>query len=434
MELRGILGTREVDAGGHDVEDVAGLVVNRAGVRDLAGPVGDEGGADAALVGVVLVEGQRGVAGVGPGAPVAEHAAGAAHFRQILTGVEDVRLAGRAAVDAVAGGMIAVVGGVEVEAVWVPLGAGAVVAEEHDESVVEFAIFPKRGDQAADILVEGLDSGGVDGHALGEIGLTGGFEGVPGWVVAVVGHGAVAAGDVENVDLFTGREGGFFVDETELLHAFETFLTDDVPALSVGFDVGRGEFWRGLDREVGGLEGDVEEPGGFFGFGAGDVEEVERVVGDGVGGEVGAGLIVALGVAGGESDHHRRVPGIDGVTVCEAVELVEASGDGAGVVDVPLSASVGAVTGGVEDLGQSDATVGEMASVTRQLTIAHEPADAGLMRVEAGEQAGSRRTAARAVVEGRKAEPVARRGRRGSACGSRFRSSRGRSSPGRLQE
>ena len=68
--------------------------------------------------------------------------------------------------------------------------------------------------------------------------------------------------------------------------------------------------------------------------------------------------------------------------------------------DVPLAGHVGLVAGGLEDLGEGDAAAVEVAGVARgmDLRIDHV-ADAGLVRVEAGEQRRAAGAAAGGVVE-----------------------------------
>src|SRR5262249_45922967 len=67
--------------------------------------------------------------------------------------------------------------------------------------------------------------------------------------------------------------------------------------------------------------------------------------------------------------------------------------------DVPLAEGVGPVPGRLEGLRERDAPVVEVPSVgVEALVLRHVP-DAGLVRVEAGEQAGAGRAAAGRVVE-----------------------------------
>ena len=88
------------------------------------------------------------------------------------------------------------------------------------------------------------------------------------------------------------------------------------------------------------------------------------------------------------------------------LQLVRALAGG----DVPFAGDVGAVAGGPEHLGERDAAAVEIAAVGVGAVVLHHMADAGLMRIEAGEQRGARGAAARHVVELR--EPHATRGER----------------------
>ena len=96
---------------------------------------------------------------------------------------------------------------------------------------------------------------------------------------------------------------------------------------------------------------------------------------------------------------------------------------------MPLAAHVGAVAVRLQHLRDRHAAVVEVAGVALGARVVGEDADAGLVRVQAGQQRGAARAAARRVVERAEAQPVARPGGRGSASSPRRRSSRGRSSP-----
>lgn len=128
--------------------------------------------------------------------------------------------------------------------------------------------------------------------------------------------------------------------------ALEAFGAEDVPAFAIGFEVAVDGGFGGLDGEVGGGVGEVEEPG--FGFvDAGLFEEFQGVIGEDVGdvevfgdGEFGFGGF-------GEADVVRGVPLVFGVgeEVFVAVVVLEAAVDGAGGGHVPFADHPGGVAG-----------------------------------------------------------------------------------------
>ena len=166
-----------------------------------------------------------------------------------------------------------------------------------------------------------------------------------------------------------------------------------------------------------GLIGYVEQPrcAGLAHLG----EEIERVVGECVGGEEFAGRILALRLSRGQADHHARLPRVHRVAAHEAVEVIEAAYRRRhAVAHVPFADGGGMIAGGLEHLRDGDATGVERAAIagegfalvarageTRAAIGGHE-ADAGLVRIQAGEQRSARRTTPRAVVELREAQPI----------------------------
>ena len=74
--------------------------------------------------------------------------------------------------------------------------------------------------------------------------------------------------------------------------------------------------------------------------------------------------------------------------------------------DVPLAAHVGVVAAGLQHLRDRHAAVVEVAGVALRAGVVGEDADAGLVRMQAGQQRGARRAAARGVVELREAQAV----------------------------
>ena len=65
---------------------------------------------------------------------------------------------------------------------------------------------------------------------------------------------------------------------------------------------------------------------------------------------------------------------------------------------MPFAAGVGCVTGGFQHFRKGDAAVTQSTEITRQFASSDKPADARLVRVEAGEQARARRAAAAGIV------------------------------------
>src|SRR5262249_23545571 len=117
-----ISGSRQFEASGHDVGDVRRARVEGTRTLQAGGPVGNEGGCDAAFVTIVLVEPPWCVAHVGPGAAVADVAFGTANFLQVGARVKGI-LRPRG----------------PVEAKRVPFCAGAIIAEEENECPLELA-------------------------------------------------------------------------------------------------------------------------------------------------------------------------------------------------------------------------------------------------------------------------------------------------------
>ena len=192
-----VLGAGDVPEGGGDVDDVADLISHAR--LDDARPVSDERGADAAFVvgGLELAVGR--VAGVGP-----------------ADGDRAVAFYG-------AGGNIRRGVGL--------FGAGAVVGEEHYERVVPLAQFFDLGEEAAEVLVDAVDHGGVHGHleVLGVLLFLGQF-----------------------IPSLRGPLGEFVVgaDDAHLIHPLEALLADLVPADLVFAAVLGDVFGPGVERVV----------------------------------------------------------------------------------------------------------------------------------------------------------------------------------------
>ena len=92
--------------------------------------------------------------------------------------------------------------------------------------------------------------------------------------------------------------------------------------------------------------------------------------------------------------------------------------------EVPLAGQARRVARGLEHLGERDAAVVDRAGVTARPVVVGQDADAGLVRMQPGQERRAGRAAARGVVELREAGRPRARGDRYSACRSRRRSSR----------
>lgn len=227
--LFGVVGAGDIEEGGHEVDDVGGLVGEGAG---LGGPGGgvrsdaacevhtlegfrgvdDEGGGDAAFVLILFVEAEGGVAGVGPADVVGPVRFGVPGIEFLVPGAFE--------------------------------GAGSVVGAEEEEGVVPLFGFLEMGDEAADVLVEDVNHSGVNLHAAGFPFFVLGGEGIPG-------------GDV------VGAGGEFPFLRKELAGALflVALFAEDIPAGVVAALVFGDGPPGSLEGVVGGVEGEVEEEG-----------------------------------------------------------------------------------------------------------------------------------------------------------------------------
>lgn len=227
----GVRGSSDFEAGGHEVDEVSGLTcyssegcfgvwfllchlvkVDGVGVAHPSRSSDDEGGRNTAFVLVLFVEAEGGVAEGGPADVVAPIGFGVPRFEFFATGAVE--------------------------------GAGSVVGTEHDEGVVVEAFFLQILDEAADVLVEDIDHGGINFHAV--------F-----FPLFVFSGEAVPSGDVGGA----GGELPFGGEEAGRDLPFVAALAEDIPAFGVFsvifFDVGFGS----LERVVGSVVGAVEEEG-----------------------------------------------------------------------------------------------------------------------------------------------------------------------------
>jgi hypothetical protein len=317
----------------------------------------------------VFVAAEGGVGGVGPGDAVALVVV-------VVAGHDggDVASADGAAVAGFVGDMAS--GGFGAE----DFGATAVVGEHEDEGVVELVGFAESAEDAADVLVHAVDHGGVNGHAAH----------LPFLIGSVFPGGDVGV---------AWGEGPAFVDDAEFDHAAVTFLAEGVPAVFVAGLVAVDVFFEGVHGPVGRGEGDVAEEG--FAGGGGFFDVADGVGADGV----GVVEVLALGfdevvVAGEGSGVVEAAGAVDG-----AEELVEAAlagpvvfgiGDGG---DVPLAGHPSVVATGAHDFGDGDGVGAEVAFVGGELVVLHHVADAGLMGIEAREEGGAGGATAGGVVE-----------------------------------
>lgn len=74
--------------------------------------------------------------------------------------------------------------------------------------------------------------------------------------------------------------------------------------------------------------------------------------------------------------------------------------------DVPFSGGVASVAGGPQSLGDREAPPIQITAITIATAIFHHMADAGLVRIEPGEQRGASRAAPRGVVEMGETQPA----------------------------
>ena len=370
----GVGGAGGLHERGHDVHDVRGIADPAPRRGHALRPVDNEGRNDAALVGEVFVETERGVAEIGPSGAVGNFFVRGAHRGEVGAGVQN-RF--RSARD-------------PVEAEGAPFVTRAVVGGEEDERVLVGAGGFELLHDAADAVVDVFHHGGVDGHAVGEVFAAGSVEGGPRgvWLAGVpVGDGVVG---LDRNERKRAQFPAFVGDEADLLETIKSGGAEDVPPLAVGGEQGLGRFRGRLQREVRGGVGEVEEPRLLLGGGLADeLLCVGREYIRGVEFSRGEGQLE--GALGGEAFIFFGIPLVLRVAVGKTVELVEAAirgAGGGGSADVPLAGHVGLVTAGAEDLREGG-------GVFRQFTV--EIRNARLGRMDAGEQRGASRAAPRRV-------------------------------------
>ena len=361
----------EVDAGRHEIDEVAGLLRQRAPPRggDRGGPVGDERRGDAALVVVVLIPAEGRVLQKRP-------ALADKHGGLRVAGIRTVETTGHTG-----------------------LRVAPVVGEKQDESVVEFAAFAQSGHEAADRGVHVGEGGGENRHHV---------------IVAVL-LPRTEAGPRRDA-LGAGRERPRGVDEPGGKLPGVAGRAELVPAVSELAAEARDLGGGGLEREVRRVVREIEEERFFRG--AGFVDEAQAVVGPEVGGipflrhptlparaDVCAVQEEFGFVASGKIE-------ATGGRVERAVEAAAPRRRAEGLADMPLARHRGEVAGRAEHFGDRDAAVVELPGVagqhrTRGIAAGcRHVAHAGLMRIEARQERGPRGTAPAGVVELREAHAV----------------------------
>lgn len=356
VALGGVLGAGEVEHGGDNVDDVGGVVVEGAGIGDLVAPCGDERGGDAAFVDPGLKHAEGGIGGVGPGAAVAGEGVGGAGdggFRGFFEATADI------------GAFV----------------TASVIGEEEDEGIIEAAGLLEGVEDAADALVHGIDHGGVNGHP--EVPFLAFFlgQGIPG------GDFGVAGG-----------EGPAFVDEAGGGEPFVAFGAELVPSFHVLAAILLDVLGEGMEGPVGGGVGEIEGEGFVF---RGFADHAGGVIGEGVGHvEALFWRRIWLVIEG------HFAPGIEAEEVGgagdEAEVLVEAAVEGPMgpiLADVPFAGHHDGIAGGFKGFGHGLAVLVEVALIGGDTAVVHHVADAGLVGVEAGEEGGAGGAAAGGIIE-----------------------------------
>ena len=269
---------------------------------------------------------------------------------------------------------------------------GAVVGQEDHQRVVELPALLQLSQHAAHTLIDAVDLRRIDLHA----------PQLPGLVLGV-GPGRLGR-------VTSARDGGS-VEQALVAQALHAALAQQVPAdieaAVVLGDVGLTRVQWPVWRRV----GQVEEEGRRAGLRL-LVHEGAGFVGDRIG-VVEAGrqrFVLGIGLAARQrAGLEERAAAGEG-----AEEAVEAAPRRPGLVglahlgtQVPLAGQAGRVAGGLQRLGDRHAVRIDRARVAARPVVVGEDADAGLVRVQAGEQRGARRAAARSVVELREAYAAA---------------------------
>ena len=391
---------RQRDAGGlqqgrEDVDHVHRLM-HDAGALDRPRPGCHQRRGDAALVDPVLEQPERRVGGVGPRQVITlKRVVGTGCHRRRVADAHGPAVRGRYVVAERLGGSALL--GQE-------LRAAAVVGQEQHQGVFRHAGAPQRRHDAADATVHAFDLRGVDRHAQ------------------VLPHRFARLAPGPRVRV-ARRDRPAPVEHAHALQLLVAGTAQRVPAVAVAplaaGDIVRQRVQRPVRRRVGDVEEERRMPGGRL------LHHRRRGVADGVGEVVGLRLGGGIDelpvahhggwveVAAATADHavvgveatlHReRMAGSTRPPGLRAIRLVAAA-------DVPLAGHHGAVAAALQRLGNGDAVVAQVSLVLAEAVVAHHVAHPGLVRIEPGEQRRARRTAARAVVGLREAQPGSRQG------------------------
>ena len=274
-------------------------------------------------------------------------------------------------------------------------GAGAIVGQEDDQRVLKLSGLFQRGDDPADTLVHAIDLRRIDLHA--------------------------AQGPFAVLRLRPRRLGGVAIgqlpvrmDDAVVDQTLQPLLAKRVPAGIEASLVFCDVFVMGMQWPVRRGVGDVleERRVRVFLFVLPDIGG--RLIADRVGIEerrILFGFVFNVVITARQRARVVEAAGSnDG-----AEEMVEAALQRPGVRrlrevarDVPLAAEVGRVFVLLQHLGDGDAALVQVAGIAFRSVAVGENADAGLVRMQSGQQRCARRAAAGGVIELRIAQAVGR--------------------------
>ena len=328
--------TGDVDKRGHQVDEMGGLVGERAGLAEGGGPVGNAGGGTAAVGHVAFVVTEWSRAEMGPTEAVVEIAGAGGELGDGALG---------AAVE----------------------GAGAVIAEENDEGVFGLAEFGEFREDAADGVVHAINHRGVGGHA--EI-----FE------ILLFGGERSPAGNRRGAR----RQRPLFFHDPEGELFLVALRAELVPAGEIFAAVFANILGPSLKGRVGRVEGQIEKERAVGLLAVRIGEEADGVVGVGVGG-------IEFSVRG--RTKRLRVEVVRGVAlkvVAGATEMaevaVETAVDGV-AIEMPFADGESRVAGGAENFAHRGAAFHAEAGVLPILAAHQRGAGGFALRgvVELGE-------------------------------------------------
>lgn len=365
VSLFRIAGTTDIGAGRHDVDQVRGCVAEFVFGSDTCWPVCDERRGDAAFVVVVLVLAEGRVLQKGPAF----------------------------AAEPVGGGLSRITLGA---AVWAGLGVAAVVAHEEDERVFQDAALFEAVHEIADGLIHAMHGGGIDGHEV---------------VKAVLLLRCVVFPQLDG-----GRAWRFFprgIHDAEFLLAGDAGIAQGSPAVFVfAAKFGDGIRWC-LEREMRRVVAEVQVKRLLLG---------ERLINElqAIGGPQisripilrQTRIVVGDGFAIEKELRLRLVTISEVKAACRCIQRAIKAAlprhHAEVLTHMPLSGHRGEVAGGPQHLRDGHARVIEPALIARHALVLRHVPDAGLMRIQSGEQRGPSGAATAGVVELRKAQAVLR--------------------------